>query len=147
MIGRIKQEMKVKKFFSAIIVLAAVLAYGGDYGTALREAGDAMKEKNFAVAEAKYAEAVAASKDSKQKCDAVLGKYQAMRRQGKQKIKESETFVTEALEDEIEIAHVILTDYNDDPEMTEETTFFSEEDYVEYERLILQLKEFIDSRK
>lgn len=52
-----------------------------------------------------------------------------------------------ALEDEIEIAHVILTDYNDDPEMTEETTFFSEEDYVEYERLILQLKEFIDSRE
>ena len=91
----------MKNYFFAIIVSALSLAYGGDYGISLRDAGNAMKEKNYAVAETKYGEAIVAAKDSKQKCDAVLGKYKAMRRQGKQKIKESESFVTEALEDEM----------------------------------------------
>ena len=85
-------------------LIAAGLLFGGlvfaqaDFGQIYAEAGKAAKAKDFAAAEAKYGEALTAARDSKQKCQAVLGKFQAMR--GQKKKLAAEKFALDAVENE-----------------------------------------------
>ena len=88
-----------QKVIAAVILIAATILHGGDFASLSNEAATAVKAKDFASAEAKYAEAMNAAGDSVQKCRAIIGKYQALRSQ--KKWKEAESFMTEAVEDEM----------------------------------------------
>ncbi len=89
----------MKKLMSAVILIAAVLLQGADYAELNKAAAAAAKAKDYAGAEAKYTEAMKAAINSVQKSQAIMGKYQALRSQ--KKWKESEEFMTEAVEDEM----------------------------------------------
>ncbi|MBR2372743.1 MAG: hypothetical protein IKA87_00770 [Lentisphaeria bacterium] len=88
----------MKTLFAAAVVLSMGLLSGEDYLKIFREASQAEKQKQFAVAEAKYGEALKISANSGQKSRAVLGKFRAMR--GLKKFKEAEKLALESVEDE-----------------------------------------------
>ena len=85
-------------------LIAAGLLLGGlvfaeaDFGKIYAEAGKAAKAKDFAAAEAKYGEAVDAAKTSQQRCQAILGKFQAIRAQ--KKVGDAEKFALKAVEED-----------------------------------------------
>lgn len=82
---------------SAILTAAACL-HGADYVKLDQEAAKAVRAKDHALAEVKFGEAVKAARNPAEKCKAVRGKFDAMRKQKKRK--EAETFMTEAIADE-----------------------------------------------
>ena len=89
----------MKKTIFAVMILTAAMLSGGDYGTVFQEAVKAAKAKDYVLAEAKYGEAMKLAGNSVQKCRAINGKFQALRSQ--KKIKDAETFMTGAVEDEM----------------------------------------------
>ena len=89
----------MKKTIFAAMILMAAAASGEDYGTVFQEAVKAANGKDYALAEAKYGEAMKLAGNSVQKCRAASGKYQALRSQKKDR--EAEMFMTAAVEDEM----------------------------------------------
>lgn len=88
-----------KLLLSAAITLTMTILQGADYETLCQDAAKAVRAKDYAEAEAKYDEAMRAAGNSVQKCDAILGKFQALRSQ--KKMKAAEDFMTGAIEDEM----------------------------------------------
>ena len=89
----------MKTIITTVVLLAAAVLQGGDYAASFKEAAAAAKAKDYALAEAKYGEAIQSAANSVEKCRAISGKYQALNKQ--KKWKEAEAFMTEAVEDEM----------------------------------------------
>ena len=89
--------MRSTWILTAGILCAGVLS-AADYAQLRIEAEKAAEAKDFVTAEAKYGEAVEAAPDSKEKTQAILGKFQAMRAQ--KKVKDAEDFVLGSVEDD-----------------------------------------------
>ena len=88
----------MKNFLSITVILAAVCLQGADYVKLDQEAGQAVRAKDHALAEVKFGEAMKAARNPAEKCKAVRGKFDAMRKQKKRK--EAEVFMTAAIADE-----------------------------------------------
>ena len=88
----------MKHLFTAVFIMSMVILHGADYAKINQDAQAAMKQKDYAAAETKFDEAVKAASDSVQKCNAILGKFNAMRSQ--KKYTEAEKFALAAVEDE-----------------------------------------------
>ena len=101
----------MKHLFTAVFIMSMVILHGADYGKIYQEAQAAVKQKDYAAAETKFDEAMKAAADSGQKCNAILGKFNAMRSQ--KKYTEAEKFALAAVEDESlkspEIRHILNT--------------------------------------
>ena len=88
--------MKTQLILTGLLFSGMLLA--ANFGELNEAAEKAAKEKDFVTAEAKYGEAVEAAPDSKEKTQAILGKFQAMRAQ--KKVKDAEDFVLGSVEDD-----------------------------------------------
>ena len=100
----------MKKLLSITVILAVACLQGADYVKLDREAVQAVRAKDHALAEVKFGEAFKAARNPAEKCKAVRGKSDAMRKQKKRK--EAETFMTEAIADDLKDAEIArsLTD-------------------------------------
>ena len=87
----------MKIFLSITIILAAACLHGADYVKLDQEAGQAVRAKDHALAEVKFGEAMKAARNPAEKCKAVRGKFEAMRKQ--KKLKEATAFMTGAIAD------------------------------------------------
>lgn len=95
----------------AFAMLGSALLAEVDFGQIYVEAEKAAKAKDFVTAEAKYGEALKVAQSSKQKCDAIIGKFRALR--GQKKIRDAEKFAIASVESEtlepLEIRHILNT--------------------------------------
>lgn len=89
----------MKSWIIAGILCGGLTLAAANFDELCSAGAQAAKEKDFVTAEAKYGEAVDAAETSQQKCRAVLGKFQAMRRL--KKSQEAEKFALAAAEDEM----------------------------------------------
>ena len=94
----------MKKLLSITVFLAAACLQGADYVKLDQEAVQAVRAKDHALAEMKFGEAMKAARNPAEKCKAVRGKFDAMRKQKKRK--EAETFMTEAIADDLKDAGI-----------------------------------------
>ena len=90
--------IKTISLLSILLFLAAAAVYGADYVKLEQEAGNAVKAKNFALAEVKFGEAMRSARNPAEKCKAIRGKFEAMRKQ--KKWKAAEVFMTGVIEDD-----------------------------------------------
>jgi len=100
----------MKKLLSITAFLAAADQFETDNVKLDQEAVQAVRAKDHALAEMKFGEAMKAARNPAEKCKAVRGKFDAMRKQKKRK--EAEAFMTEAIADDLKDAEIArsLTD-------------------------------------
>lgn len=90
--------IKTISILSISLILAASVVYGADYVKLEQEAGNAVRAKDFALAEVKFGEAMQSARNPAEKCKAIRGKFEAMRKQ--KKWKAAEAFMTGVIEDD-----------------------------------------------
>ena len=90
--------IKTISILSISVILTAAAVYGADYVKLEQEAGNAVKAKDFAMAEVKFGEAMRSARNPAEKCKAIRGKFEAMRKQ--KKWKAAEAFMTGVIEDD-----------------------------------------------
>lgn len=90
--------IKTISILSISLILAASVVYGADYVKLEQEAGNAVRAKDFALAEVKFGEAMKSARNPAEKCKAIRGKFEAMRKQ--KKWKAAEVFMTGVIEDD-----------------------------------------------
>ena len=90
--------IKTISILSISLILAAAAVWGADYVKLEQEAGNAVRAKDFALAEVKFGEAMKSARTPAEKCKAIRGKFEAMRNQ--KKLKEATAFMTGAIADD-----------------------------------------------
>lgn len=88
----------MKKIFTFVAVLTACVLCGSDFAALSKDGAAANRKKDFASALNKYEAALKVSADSRQRAEALVGKYLALR--GLKRTQEGETMLLNAVEND-----------------------------------------------